>query len=134
VRAVVDTNGIVSGIFWSGLPGRVLDAWVAGAFALPVTEEILDEYFEVIDRIAAKLKRDDLAVAWKSALFHQAEMVKAPHCFKGCRDPNDAMFVECAMSAGARYLVSGDEDLLVLGNVGETAVVTPAQFLACLDQ
>lgn len=134
MRAVVDTNVIVSGIFWAGLPGRVLDAWAADAFMLPVTERILDEYFEVIDRIAAKLRRNDLAVAWKSALFHHAEMVKATHCFRGCRDPNDAMFIECALSAGARYVVSGDEDLLVLGNVGEIAIVSPAQFLASLDR
>jgi uncharacterized protein len=115
VRVVVDTNVVVSGIFWAGPPGRVLEAWVTGALLMLVTADILEEYFEVIDRIAAKNGRTDLATRWKTALFDHAEMVKATCHYDGCRDPDDAMFVECAISAGARCIVSGDDDLLTLG-------------------
>jgi len=133
VRVVVDTNVVVSGIFWAGLPGRVLDAWAAGAFLLLVTPDILEEYFEVIDRIAAKSGRGDLATRWKTALFDHADIVKVTYGYNDCRDPDDAMFVECAVSAGASYIVSGDGDLLTLGSVEDVVVLTPAQFLQCLE-
>jgi len=129
VRVVVDTNVVVSGIFWAGTPGRVLDAWTEGAFVLLVTVGILEEYFDVIDRIAIKGGRSDLATRWKTSLFDHAKMVKATYHYDGCRDPDDAMFVECAVSAGASYIVSGDDDLLTLRTVEGVAVLTPAQFL-----
>ena len=133
MRVVVDTNVVVSGIFWAGTPGRVLDAWAAGAFLLLVTAGVLEEYFEVIDRLAIKSGRIDLATRWKSALFDHAEMVKPTYNYDGCRDPDDAVFVECAVSAGASYIVSGDDDLLSLGGVEDVVVLTPAQFLRRLE-
>ena len=42
------------------------------------------------------------------------------------------MFVECAVSGGVQYLVSGDEDLLVLGRVQDVNILTPAQFVEIL--
>ena len=132
MRAVVDTNVVVSGIFWAGTPGRILDAWTAGRFLLLVTAGILEEYFEVIDRVAPKCGRTDLATRWKASLFDHAEMVKATYRYEGCRDPDDAVFVECAVSAGASYIVSGDGDLLTLGSVEGVEILSPTQFLGRL--
>lgn len=129
MRVVVDTNVLVSGIFRKGVPGRVLEAWVSGAFLLLVTEGILEEYFGVIDRIAVKAGRRDLATRWKASLFDRVEVVRASFRFAGCRDSGDAMFVECAASAGASCIVSGDEDLVTLGVVEGVAILTPAEFL-----
>ena len=75
MRVVVDTNVLISGVFWSGTPGHILEAWLTGTFVLLVTDAILDEYFEVLDRIAAKIGRPDLAGHWKALLFDHAEMV-----------------------------------------------------------
>jgi uncharacterized protein len=129
VRVVVDTNVVISGIFWAGAPGRIVDAWAAGEFVLLVTAEILEEYFEVIDRIAAQCDRTDLAGRWKPLLFDHVEMVRGTYHYDECRDPDDAMFVECAVSGGASYIVSGDDDLLELRKVEGIDILTPVQFL-----
>lgn len=132
MRVVVDTNVLMSGIFWGGKPGRIIEAWAAGLLVLVVSAKILEEYFEVLDRIAAKMKREDLAARWKTPIFEHCEMV-TPTCKYGdCRDPDDTMFVECAVSGGVQYLVSGDEDLLVLGRVQDVNILTPAQFVEIL--
>jgi len=131
VRVVVDTNVVISGVFWSGTPGRILEGWLAGAFLLVVTAAILEEYFEVLDRVAARIGRTDLASHWKTSLFDHAEMVTPTYDYDGCRDPDDAMFVECAVSGGASHIVSGDDDLLTLKSVEDVVVLTPAQFLDC---
>lgn len=49
--------------------------------------------------------------------------------FRLCRDPKDDMFLDCAVAGGAKYLISGDKDLLTLGSVAGVKIVTPAEFL-----
>lgn len=44
-------------------------------------------------------------------------------------DPNDDMFISCALAANASYIISGDKDLLTLEKVSKTKIVTVAEFL-----
>ncbi len=46
----------------------------------------------------------------------------------GCRDPNDDKFLELAVNGRADLIVSGDEDLLVLGAFRGIPIMTPARF------
>jgi len=133
VRVVIDTNVVVSGIFWDGPPSRILDSWATDKFSLCVSAAILEEYFEVIDRLATGCGREDLARRWKAYLFEHAELVDPAYNYDGCRDPDDAKFVECATGAGAAYVVSGDDDLLTLGRIETVAILSPAEFLGVLE-
>ena len=47
-----------------------------------------------------------------------------------CRDPNDDMVLECAAVSGARFIISGDKDLLALDPYNGIRILTPAEFLA----
>ena len=47
-----------------------------------------------------------------------------------CRDPNDDMFLECAVRASADLLIAGDKDLLVLVSYKGTRIVTPAEYVS----
>lgn len=44
MRCVLDTNVLMSGIFFGGVPGRVLEAWMSGRIELILSPEILAEY------------------------------------------------------------------------------------------
>ena len=44
-------------------------------------------------------------------------------------DPDDNRIVECAVEAGAEYIVTKDKDLLRLGGYGEIKMIRPADFL-----
>ena len=46
------------------------------------------------------------------------------------RDPKDDIFLACALSARARFIVSSDQDLLKLGKPFGIEIVQPAQFIA----
>lgn len=129
MRVVVDTNVVVSGIFWRGAPYRLLCRWVDGRIDLFATAEILEEYIDVIDRLAATCNRADLADRWKIYLFEHVKLVQAVGNYTACRDPDDNKFVTCALSVDAEYLVSGDDDLLVLRTAGSVTIVAPADFL-----
>jgi uncharacterized protein len=54
VRVVVDTNVVMSGIFFGGVPGRLLEAWTVGRVELVLSPAILHEYRRVGAELAAK--------------------------------------------------------------------------------
>ena len=51
MRAVLDTNVLVSAIFVSGIPGRILAAWSEGRFEMFASVDILTEYQRVVARL-----------------------------------------------------------------------------------
>lgn len=54
MRLDLDTNLLISGIFFGGLPGRILEAWRDGLVELVVSPEIFPEYEQVCERLAQK--------------------------------------------------------------------------------
>ena len=59
MRIVIDTNVLISGAFFSGLPSRVLDACFAGQHEMVVSPEILDEYIRVGTEFSSQLANPD---------------------------------------------------------------------------
>lgn len=56
MKIVLDTNVFVSGIFWSGPPSRILEAWQKKTVSFVVTPEILDEYLRATDILSKNIK------------------------------------------------------------------------------
>jgi predicted nucleic acid-binding protein len=54
LRIVLDTNVLLSGIFFAGVPGRILEAWQAGAVSLVLSPAILAEYHRAGTALAAR--------------------------------------------------------------------------------
>ena len=54
MKIVLDTNVFISGIFFSGPPYRILEAWRAGKVQLALSIEILEEYRRVAQILAAE--------------------------------------------------------------------------------
>jgi predicted nucleic acid-binding protein len=52
VKAILDTNVVISGIFFGGVPRAVLEAWAEGRFELCLSPSIFDEYVRTCDRLA----------------------------------------------------------------------------------
>ena len=64
------------------------------------------------------------------AILARAIRVRLRGTVRECRDPNDDMFLECAVRASAGLLIAGDKDLLVLGSYKGTRIVTPAEYVS----
>jgi uncharacterized protein len=124
VKVVVDTNVIISGIFWSGIPGEILQRWARGALILCVSSDILEEYFEVIERVSIKCKHPELSRRWKAYLFEHCEIFEVKTHNK---------FIECALSANAQFLVTGDDDLLSLKGIEGVQILKPAEYVKKID-
>lgn len=137
VRAVVDTNVLVSGLI-SGKtpPAQVVDAWLDQQFILVTSIYQVDELNHVLayPRIASRIRLEPIEVETILAgLLLQAEIVPGEVTLPGVtRDPKDDFIVASALEGQASYIVSGDRDLLVLEAYEGIQVVTPRQFIEVL--
>ncbi|MCK4514183.1 MAG: putative toxin-antitoxin system toxin component, PIN family [Spirochaetaceae bacterium] len=129
MKIVLDTNVFVSGVFYTGPPYQVLEAWRDGQIQLVVSPEILLEYAEVGERLAERFEGVDLA-SFLRLVAANAQIVAAPELPQQvCDDPDDDMFLACALAGGATTVVTGDRALLRTNGYRGIQVVTPRAFL-----
>jgi predicted nucleic acid-binding protein len=169
VRAVTDTNVLVSGLLVAeGPPREVLDAWLDGRFTLVTSPYQLEEVTHVLayPRVAERIRLEPAELAAilsglmtltvvttgqprRPSLAAARRLSGAPpggtprsDDWRGgdlqrpgiTRDPKDDAIVACAEEGSAEYIVSGDHDLLLLGEYRAIRVLTPRQFLELLAQ
>jgi putative PIN family toxin of toxin-antitoxin system len=137
IRAVLDTNVLISGLLGEHSPPRQLvDAWLDGRYVLVTSLYQVEEMSHVVayPRITSRLRLSDAEIDLVlAALLSQAEVVRGDLRLPGVsRDPKDDPLVACAVEGAADYLVSGDADLLDLGKHENTRVVTPREFVEIL--
>ena len=129
MKVVLDTNVFVSGVFFSGPPYQILEAWRAGRITLVLTSEILEEYRRVASVLAAQFPPIDLhailAFVEREAEFHNAPAFPTPVC----DDPDDDKFLACAIASGATVIVSGDKHLLRVSDFQGIKVIKPRGFV-----
>ena len=82
MRIVLDTNVFVSGVFFGGVPYRILDAWRRGIVTLVVSPTIHHEYRRIGEELAAVHEGVDLS-PFLSLLAVHAEMIDAPAWVSG---------------------------------------------------
>lgn len=131
MRAVIDTNVLVSGLFWHGAPHALLERVRAGSLTLVASPALLAELENVIGRAKfdailtrSTTSREDTL----NELRQLAEVIEPPPLPQPvCRDPDDDHALALALAAQADMIVSGDDDLLALGSFQDIPIVTPAQ-------
>jgi putative PIN family toxin of toxin-antitoxin system len=129
MKIVLDTNVLVSGVFWGGIPLKILDLWQKEKIEVLASNAILDEYLRTIYKIAQSANRIDLFNLWAFLLPSKVGLISIKKSFHLCRDPNDNMFLDCAISGRAQFIVSEDKDLLVLNKIMNVKIVTAKNFL-----
>jgi putative PIN family toxin of toxin-antitoxin system len=128
VRIVLDTNVFASAVFFSGVPGRILEAWRDGRVQLVLSADILDEYQRVGQALSAQYAGVDLEPIL-ALLTVEAEIIEAPALSAPVSaDPDDDKFFACASAAGAAVIVSGDKHLLDHDGWRGVRVLRPRQF------
>ena len=127
MRIVVDTNVIISGVFFGGAPRQILNAIVTSKVTACATTEIVDEYLEIVDEMVSR-KQGNINKNILSPLIHSLEMIEPRTQVKLSRDPDDDKFIGCAKDAKALYIVSGDKDLLVLERYENIEIITAREF------
>ena len=131
MRVVLDTNVVISGMFFGGLPSRILGAWERGAFEWVVSTPVLNEYRRVGAELGVRHPaRRAVVEALLGAVRDRATMIFArPLATPLSDDPDDDKFFALGLAARARVIVSGDRHVLAHDGWRGIAVCTPRLFV-----
>ena len=83
---------------------------------------------EKFDRYVTAYEREEFL----EAFVERAVFVEPTEEIRVCRDLNDDKFLELAVSGKANYIISGDDDLVLLNPFRTIAILTSAEFLAAV--
>ena len=126
---VLDTNVWISALQFArhrGTPTRALEK----AMSEDVIASCIEIETEILRVLVEKFSWEwDRAHAALDMVLARAIHVQLHGTVEVCRDPQDNMFLECAMRAKADLLVAGDKDLLVLNSYKGTQIITPAEYV-----
>lgn len=132
MNALFDTNVLIATFVTDGLCARILRRARNGEFQLVLGIPVLEEVRRILKD---KFMFSDEEISFFSSLLEEAATVFRPSgSVSGvCRDPDDDAVLACAVESGADYLVTGDKDLLVLGQYRKTKILTPREFEILFD-
>jgi putative PIN family toxin of toxin-antitoxin system len=129
-RYVFDTNVIVSSLLFENThPSKAFRYALKNGEVL-LSLELLEELSDVLgrekfNRFVTSEERDEFL----ETFVERAILVEIIEKVQECRDPKDDMILELALNGGAKYIVSGDKDLLVLNPFRDVKIVTVEEFL-----
>lgn len=133
IRAVLDTNVVVSALLFDGPASRLVALWQQRRFLPLISKPILREYLRVLAYPKFRLTAREIRQA-VGELLPYAEVASPKKRLRVVhRDPADNRFLECAVAGNAQYLVSGDDDLLSLKAFRRIRIVSVADFLTTLE-
>ena len=129
MRAILDTNVFVSGVFFTGPPRRILEAWRDGKLQLILTQEILEEYQRVGEVLAEQFPAVELRpmIEWVTINAEVFPSQTMPEPISD--DPDDDKFIACALISRCKLIISGDRHLLKVSGYRGIRVMKPRQFV-----
>ena len=126
---VLDTNVLVSALGWSGPEHRVYRACRAGNLRMATSNALLAELGRVLMYPKLGFEKRDVAEFLADVCSH-ALIVSPTETVDAVADQADNRVLECAIAARAHWVVSGDRDLLALGQFRGIRIETSSGFLA----
>lgn len=134
LTVVIDTNIIINGLL-KGSCRPILEAFIEKRFCLVVSKSLVDEILEVCLRPKFcgridKNERENLLAIIKEA----ARIVKPKIKINDCRDKDDNIILECAVTSNANIIVTTDPDLLSLNPYRNISIILPEEFLKRLRE
>lgn len=130
IRVVLDTNTIVSGLLWGGVPRKLLDAASASEVEIYTSNELVEVMSR--DKFAAKVAEQggDPHNLIEKGFLRLASIVETAQVVGVVKDdPDDDALFSCGIAARVDVIVSGDSHLLRLRRLGDIEIVTPGDFL-----
>jgi len=133
MNIVLDTNTVISGLFWKGAPRQVLDLARSGTFTLFTSPDLLAELGQVLERqkfstrlLQANISAEELVLGYASLAITVRPHKIAPVIEA---DPDDDKVLACAKTANAEIIASGDNHLLDLNEYEGIKIMTVNQLL-----
>ncbi|MBR0233728.1 MAG: putative toxin-antitoxin system toxin component, PIN family [Synergistaceae bacterium] len=127
MKIVINTNIVISAVFFGGKPKIILKAVGDEKIDAFASKQIINEYFDTADKMVER-KQGHFKGELLDKFISEVKVVEPKLSINICRDPDDNKFLECAADVKAYYIVSGDKDLLTIQKYDDIEIVTAAEF------
>ncbi len=129
----IDTNVLLQARARGHAFFPILDAWIAGRYSIAVSTGILLEYEEVMTRLSGKATWLQFARLMDLVELTTFDVIRVTPSYQFrviAEDPDDNIFTDCAITAGADYLITEDRHFLPLANAGyKPQPIKPQEFI-----
>lgn len=130
LKAVLDTNVLISAFIYGGVPREVFEKASQGKFVNVTSEHILDEVRRILKE---KLQASEPLVSETvNSIISSSDLVNPVSALNVVKDEADNRVLVAALDSHAHYIVTGDSGLLGLGEYKGIAIVNPREFLSRL--
>lgn len=134
IKIVADTNVLISSLIGKLLK-EFYNHFKKNHFILLISDIMLEELFDVLKREKIKkyISVSDREEFLKLLVLRSIK-VKPKINIRDCRDLDDNIILECAVSSDAKYIVTGDNDLLDLNPYKGIKIIKPVEFINLLNK
>jgi uncharacterized protein len=128
VKAFFDTNVLIAAFLTEGICAKLMVRAHRRDFDLILCDGILQEFKRVLKKKFATSPHETSEALTILSEATQEILGKTDSITPICRDSDDDLILACAKDAVADYIVTGDEDLLILKNYEGIRIVNPREF------
>jgi uncharacterized protein len=128
MKAVFDTNVLIAAFLTEGICAKLLTRARRRDFDLILCDGILQEFKRVLKKKLTVSPHETSEALIILSAAAQDILGETDSIAPTCRDSDDDLILACAKDAVADYVVTGDEDLLVLKNYEGIGILNPREF------
>lgn len=133
MRVVFDTNLVISGLLWAGVPRHALRLAVNQRVTAITSEALVDELRDVLKRekfqkYLERLQKNPEALV-ADYLQYTTVIEPTPIPDDAIRDMDDVKVLEAAVGGKATHITSGDDDLLTLKTYAGIPIMTARELI-----
>lgn len=134
MKVIIDTNVFISS-FFGGNPRKVINLWKEEKIILCLSKEILEEYVKVLIRMGFKNEEElEELLSLFAKRFNIIFTSHTPKIKVVKDDPEDDKFIECAVTCGAEFIITGDKALERIKEYRKIKILNPKNFLLFFDE
>jgi uncharacterized protein len=126
MKVVLDTNVLVAAFATQGLCHALVELCLDQQ-EIVLSQEILQEVAKALEKklkVPSKVIKDTIDYLKEHGSVQKLRLPQK----RISRDPSDDHVLALAEQSGADYIITGDEDLLILRGYNKTPIVQPRQF------
>jgi putative PIN family toxin of toxin-antitoxin system len=136
LKVVLDANVWISALLWGGKPAEIVKAAEQGKVCLVISEEIVEEISQVLTYPKLRKIYEAGGLQRQKLIEEVLKVGKFVQVTQNVRvvleHPADDKFIDCALTARASYIVSGDKHLLKIGSHRKIPILSVSAFLLLL--
>ncbi len=132
MTVAVDSNVWISALVFGGQPRKIFEVIVGNGHLLAISDELVSEVRRILVTKFPEFTEDFenlLKLLGNFTGYHQIGHKQ----YTICRDPNDNYLLELADVSGSQYLITGDNDLLLVKERLKFKITSPREFILGLD-